>query len=117
MVTTKQLAWQAYKATEDTGWNPAELARRYRLWWRRNTEIGITYKRQSKEHWRRRNLHKARAHLQLHRAVVAGKVERGACEICGETDVEGHHYLGYEYPLVVRWLCSPHHREIHKGEA
>ncbi len=49
----------------------------------------------------------------LNRAVKSGEVERGDCEICGETQVEGHHG-DYNKPLEVRWLCPRHHRWVHR---
>lgn len=57
----------------------------------------------------------ARAYLNVY--VRRGKVVREPCIRCGATPTEGHHYLGYDRPLDVVWLCRPHHREQHKGLA
>ena len=47
-------------------------------------------------------------------AIRHGKLVRGPCVVCGETDgVDGHH-TDYTKPLDVVWLCKPHHREEHR---
>ena len=51
----------------------------------------------------------ARAYLNVY--VNRGKIERKACEICGEERVEAHHE-DYNKPLDVRWLCKSHHQNI-----
>ena len=45
-------------------------------------------------------------------AVKRGKLKVGVCEVCGSTDVHGHHD-DYSKPLEVRWLCPKHHRQWH----
>jgi hypothetical protein len=53
---------------------------------------------------------KAKARDELQRAVRAGKVTKGPCEVCGTTqNVQGHH-PDYTKPLEVQWLCTTHHR-------
>lgn len=77
-------------------------------------------------HERRRRLHllagkkyklrypeKHCAHNAVHRALKAGKLKRQSCEVCGCSDVEGHHD-DYSKPLEVRWLCKKHHAEVHR---
>jgi hypothetical protein len=41
-----------------------------------------------------------------------GKIEKQACEVCGEKAVERHH-LDYRLPFAIRWLCKKHHLEAH----
>ena len=36
-----------------------------------------------------------------------------SCEVCGEP-AEMHHE-DYEQPLLVRWICKTHHRELHRS--
>lgn len=36
------------------------------------------------------------------------------CEVCGDTKVERHH-TDYSKPMLVRWLCAPHHRAAERG--
>jgi len=62
---------------------------------------------------RRCNPDKARARSAVSRAIREGKLERKPCEVCGYTKVEGHHD-DYARPLEVRWLCRPHHRQVHR---
>jgi len=37
------------------------------------------------------------------------------CEVCGSEDVERHHQ-DYSKPMLVRWLCRPHHKAVDSGE-
>ena len=62
--------------------------------------------------WRRANAEKYRAHLAVQRALTAGALVKGACEVCGETVVDAHHD-DYDRPLAVRWLCRRHHTRLH----
>ena len=67
----------------------------------------------SSKKWRERNPEKARAHNVFHRAMKAGKIQRGACQVCGTTkNIEGHHH-DYSKPLDVVWLCRHHHGRAH----
>lgn len=57
---------------------------------------------------------KMKARESLRNAVVAGKVTRGPCAVCGTTSrIEGHHH-DYSKPFDVTWLCRTHHRELHQ---
>lgn len=40
-------------------------------------------------------------------AVLAGRLRREACEVCGSPRVEQFH-ADYRKPLLVRWLCRSH---------
>lgn len=66
-----------------------------------------------------RNRKKDRAKDAVYRAVKAGTIKRQPCEVCGSNDHVVAHHDDYDYPLVVRFLCSKHHREWHRinGEA
>lgn len=48
-------------------------------------------------------------------AVYTGKVIKQPCVRCGSMKSEGHHE-DYSKPLDVIWLCSKHHKELHKHE-
>lgn len=48
----------------------------------------------------------------FNRAVLAGKIERKPCVLCGK-DSEGHHAFGYDDPYRVIWLCREHHILFH----
>ncbi len=56
------------------------------------------------------------ARVLLYTAVKRGKIKRLPCEVCGNPDSEGHHYMGYQkkYALVVKWLCKRHHDEAER---
>lgn len=53
-----------------------------------------------------------RARWAVRHAVVAGRLVRLPCEVCGEPKSQGHHD-DYDKPLDVRWLCRQHHDEHH----
>jgi len=55
------------------------------------------------------------ARQALSAAIDSGAVKRLPCEICGNPDTHGHHG-DYSQPLKVRWLCQPHHVEVHQGK-
>lgn len=57
---------------------------------------------------------KSAAWNSFHAAIAAGRVARGACEVCGSTKrVHGHH-PDYARPLDVMWLCPRHHIAWHR---
>lgn len=63
--------------------------------------------------------HKHEARWKTRRAIASGALSRGSCEVCGAEKVDAHHD-DYSQPINVRWLCRPHHRELHakaRGEA
>lgn len=63
--------------------------------------------------WRAKNPEKTRAHGIVRRAIAKGKIVRGACTVCGQTNAEAHHE-DYNKPLEITWLCRVHHREHHR---
>jgi len=62
--------------------------------------------------WSTANPGAVNAQQRLARAVKAGKLKRGQCEICGNPNTHGHHD-DYSKPLEVRWLCALHHKRFH----
>lgn len=58
------------------------------------------------------NVDKDKARKILHRAIDAGIILRGVCEVCGIKEVDAHHD-DYTRPLAVRWLCKEHHYAAH----
>lgn len=58
---------------------------------------------------------KAAIRNRIHHALKRGILVRQPC-ICGATEVEAHHYAGYEleHALDVVWLCKRHHEILHK---
>lgn len=50
---------------------------------------------------------------ELSNAIRDGKVFKQPCFVCGSAVVEGHH-VSYDMPIDVAWLCSRHHKQVHK---
>jgi hypothetical protein len=53
------------------------------------------------------------ANGQVAIALRSGKLQRGACEVCGAPDAQAHHD-DYERALDIRWLCTEHHAAEHR---
>ncbi len=69
------------------------------------------YYSQRKEH-QKRTPKQNYAQWCVKSAIRSGKMTRGACEVCGSVNAQGHHD-DYDKPLEVRWLCPLHHRQHH----
>ncbi|HEP6279823.1 TPA: hypothetical protein VDA67_006397 [Burkholderia vietnamiensis] len=54
-----------------------------------------------------------RAKGQVAAALLAGRIQKTPCFVCGSSEVEGHH-PDYSHPLDVVWLCHLHHAQTHK---
>lgn len=65
--------------------------------------------------WAGLNREKLEAQAMVRRAIRAGKLRRGRCEICGSMLVDAHH-PSYNKPLTVIWLCRKHHQQLHAAE-
>ena len=77
------------------------------------SDVGKTIIDIAKEKWRLRNTDKRRAHIKVRRALLKGILTKTPCEVCGDSNVEGHHH-DYALPLSVQWLCPTHHAELHR---
>lgn len=63
-----------------------------------------------------------KARRMVRHAISTGLLRRpDICEMCGGSPgqardgrpmIHGHHYLGYDNPLSVQWLCVPCHRSV-----
>lgn len=58
---------------------------------------------------------KKAAERTVQRLVIRGLIEKKVCEICGNSNTEAHHYLGYDkiHWLDIKWLCHIHHFQEH----
>ena len=80
----------------------------------RKTESGKEALNRGSAAYIKRNPLKRAAHNSVSNAIRDGKMKKGPCKVCGETEgVHGHHD-DYSKPLSVRWLCHTHHRAEHK---
>jgi hypothetical protein len=62
--------------------------------------------------YREENPKKYSAHCRVGSAIKTGRLVPAPCEVCGSTEVHGHH-TDYDKPLDVMWLCSEHHVAWH----
>ena len=70
--------------------------------------------KKSLKKYRERFKYKTIARAILRREVLAGRITKKPCEICGETKNIQAHHEDYSKPLDVIWLCPKHHAWIHK---
>lgn len=79
-----------------------------KAWCEANPDKAKAKKARKKERWPE----KFAARRAVMRYVAAGKLVKQPCEVCGSSEVHGHHD-DYSKPLEVRWLCPIHHNEHH----
>jgi hypothetical protein len=80
---------------------------------RNATSKGKAIRRAIQVRYNAKNRIKRLAKDTVHNAIMAGKLNKMPCAICGITKTEGHH-PDYKKPLEVVWLCKKHHIEVHK---
>jgi hypothetical protein len=56
---------------------------------------------------------KVAARDKVSNAVRDGRLFKKPCEVCSKKKVEAHH-PDYSKPLDVKWLCTKHHKELHR---
>lgn len=71
---------------------------------------------ESQRKQRKNNPDKDKARVAVHRAILAGKIVKLPCEVCGEINSQAHH-TDYTKPLDVKWLCRKHHLAEHGKES
>lgn len=116
-------SWRRYSAR-----NRERRRRYYCEYYRRNARQVIektkAYHRtaagrlaQKKSDDRQKQVHpeRIRARQLVAEALRSGRLKKRPCEKCGSRNVHAHHE-DYSRPLVVKWLCEEHHRQIHKRE-
>lgn len=54
-----------------------------------------------------------KASATVRHALVANRITKQPCFVCGNETAQAHH-PDYSRPLDVIWLCVKHHRETHK---
>lgn len=58
---------------------------------------------------------KNKIRTRTHRAVKNGLLLKKPCQKCGYLKVEAHH-INYKDHLKIVWLCTKHHKLLHKRE-
>lgn len=61
---------------------------------------------------KRKNKIKIKASRIVRDEIRRGRLQRGACVVCGINNAEAHHE-NYTSPLDIMWLCGNHHKERH----
>lgn len=64
--------------------------------------------------YRKRHPKRYKATNAVNNALRDGKLKRQPCEVCQATKAVAHHD-DYNFPLQVRWLCQPCHKDWHKN--
>ena len=58
-----------------------------------------------------------RASRALKSRILAGKIIKPSkCLFCDAKKVQGHHLI-YDFPYIVVWVCSKHHKQIHEDKS
>jgi hypothetical protein len=59
-----------------------------------------------------------KARQAVYYAVKVGKLAKSPCAVCGDVDVQAHHWRGYDkaHRLDVIWLCRECHRTADRKE-
>lgn len=94
----------AYRANPD---GRAEYERK-----RNQSEARRKWRAEYQRKYRARHRKKVNARQKLWRAVKAGRIKIGECEMKGPDcsgEIEGYHD-DYDRPLDARWFCHHHHR-------
>ena len=79
-------------------------------------ERGSRITNEQQRRYRKKNAEKNGARRKVAYAIMRGYLVPRPCEKCGSEKTHAHHD-DYSKPLDVRWLCPPHHREIHGGKS
>lgn len=94
---------------KDVTQNRGDKIEKYRAY---DRERGNRQDADSTRRYRSENPKKYAAHLLVNNGLRDGKLTKLPCEVCGKTEVHGHH-ADYDKPLDVMWLCSEHHVAWH----
>ena len=80
------------------------------------TQEGREAARKAKEKWGEENVIKRAASTIVGNAVRDGRIIKPEnCEECNAVPSRLHgHHDNYDYPMIVRWLCSKCHTKWHK---
>jgi hypothetical protein len=71
----------------------------------------VALRKRTAAEWIAKHPDRRAAQMKLAHAVRSGAIKRWPCEVCGEK-AEAHH-PHYGEPLLVTWLCRPHHAQAH----
>ncbi len=78
--------------------------------WQEQNPDGI---RASRRRWAEKHKERVSASRAVNNAVRDGRLKKGPCSVCGETEFVHGHHDDYSMPLSVVWLCPKHHAAVH----
>ena len=78
--------------------------------WRNSPKGEIKTREYSKAHYEE-DKPKNKARAAISRLIKLGVIKRMPCEMCGDSNSQGHH-PDYSKPLEVMWLCQSHHYDV-----
>lgn len=79
-----------------------------------NSPAGKEVTRKAGINSRKNNPEKYKARLEVLMAKRKGILVPEPCCVCGVSPTEAHH-IDYGAPLDVMWLCTQHHKELHRN--
>jgi hypothetical protein len=74
----------------------------------------VGYKTEEYRKYRKKYPEKVKAQQKLNREFRKGNIKRSPCYKCGEIYKVHAHHPNYCKPLEIIWVCSIHHKELHK---
>ena len=112
------LRWYCKKCTIKKANGNSDYFTKYMKVWRKRHPEQVIKTRIRNAIYQKNNPEKNLAHVLVYNAIKNGELIRKPCEICGDTNSEGHHWHGYdkEHQLDVQWLCRKHHARTDRSK-
>ena len=117
--TIKRDTWKARNPERNKAINDERNARVRAdpvLWAKKLEANRISYKKtraKRARYDRARDRVKENARCMIRNRIRRGKLIRGSCVVCGQSNAQAHHE-DYSKPLDIIWLCPAHHKQLHK---
>jgi len=107
---TKILCKLRMRRWRNNSYNAMAEKKRWKIYYPRYFQRIMEYNKKVKiEHPK---IIKARA--MICNLLRSGKIKKNPCEKCGTTLKIQAHHSDYSKPLMVKWLCAKHHRQLHQ---
>jgi len=93
--------------------NKEEKSQYYKRWREKHREQHRRSHGQRNKVYRAKYPERRKAEQAVERAIKKGTLIRQPCEVCGDPRAQAHHD-DYSKPLIIRWLCDKHHKNLHR---